>query len=56
MVKNGLYREEYLQIGDFSMKSGYIMMKEILKLDKKESLFLSHYDPESVNYLVNHKI
>jgi len=31
-------------------------MKEILKLDKKESLFLSHYDPESVNYLVNHKI
>lgn len=35
MVKNGLYREEYLQIGDFSMESGYIMMKEILKLEDK---------------------
>ena len=31
-------------------------MKEILKLDKKESLFLSHYDPETVKLLVNHKI
>ena len=31
-------------------------MKEILKLDKKESLFLSHFDPESVKFLVNHKI
>ena len=35
MVKNGLYKEEYLQIGDFSMESGYIMMKEILKLEDK---------------------
>ena len=35
MVKNGLYREEYLQIGDFSMESGYIMMKEILKLEDR---------------------
>lgn len=35
MVKNGLYREEYLQIGDFSMESGYIMMKEILKLENR---------------------
>ena len=35
MVKNGLYREEYLEIGDFSMESGYIMMKEILKLEDK---------------------
>ncbi|EUB21058.1 oxidoreductase, aldo/keto reductase domain protein [Fusobacterium sp. CM22] len=31
-------------------------MKEILKLDKKESLFLSHYDPETVKLLVNYKI
>ena len=31
-------------------------MKKILKLDKKESLFLSHYDPETVKFLVNHKI
>ena len=35
MLKNGLYREEYLQIGDFSMESGYIMMKEILKLENR---------------------
>ena len=31
-------------------------MKEILKLDKKESLFLSHYDSETVKLLVNYKI
>ena len=31
-------------------------MKEILKLDKKESLFLSHFDLETVKFLVNHKI
>ena len=31
-------------------------MKEILKLDKKESLFLSHFDPETVKILVNYKI
>ena len=31
-------------------------MKEILKLDKKESLFLSYFDPETVKFLVNHKI
>lgn len=35
MIKNGLYREEYLKIGDFSMESGYFMMKEILKLEDK---------------------
>ena len=35
MVKNELYKEEYLQIGDFSMESGYIMMKEILKLEDR---------------------
>ena len=31
-------------------------MKEILKLDKKKSLFLSHVDPETVKLLVNYKI
>ena len=31
-------------------------MKEILKLDKKESLFLSHFDPETVKFLVNSKL
>ena len=35
MIRNGLYREEYLKVGDFSMESGYIMMKEILKLEDK---------------------
>ena len=31
-------------------------MKEILKLDKKESLFLSHFDTETVKFLVNTKL
>ena len=31
-------------------------MKEILKLDKKESLFLSHFDPETVKFLINTKL
>ena len=31
-------------------------MKEILKLDKKESLFLSHFDPETVKFLINSKL
>lgn len=30
-------------------------MKEILTLDQKESLFLSHHDPETVKFLVNYK-
>lgn len=30
-------------------------MKEILRLDQKESLFLSHHDPETVKFLVNYK-
>ena len=30
-------------------------MKEILKLDKKESLFFSHFDPETVKKLINYK-
>lgn len=44
MVKNGLYREEYLQIGDFSMESGYIMMKEILKLEDRPTAFFCGND------------
>lgn len=31
-------------------------MKEILKLDKKESLFLSHFDPETVKKLISYKV
>lgn len=31
-------------------------MKGILKLDKKESLFLSHFDPETVKKLISYKI
>ena len=31
-------------------------MKEILKLDKKESLFFSHFDPETVKKLINYKV
>ena len=31
-------------------------MKEILKLDKKETLFLSHFDPETVKFLINIKL
>ena len=31
-------------------------MKEILKLDKKESLFLSHVAPETVKFLINTKL
>ena len=31
-------------------------MKEILKLDKKESLFLSHYNPETVKKLISYKV
>ena len=31
-------------------------MKEILKLDKKESLFLSHFAPETVKFLINTKL
>ena len=39
---------------DFELSEDY--MKEILKLDKKESLFLSHFDPETVKFLVNTKL
>ena len=28
-------------------------MEEIAKLDKAESLFFSHYNPEFVNFLIN---
>ena len=31
-------------------------MKEISKLDTKQSLFLSHTDIETVKYLCNYKI
>jgi len=40
----------------FLITKNPIDMKEILKLDKKESLFLSHFDPETVKFLVNTKL
>ena len=35
MLKKGLYKEEYVKIGNFSIKSGYSMMKEILELEDR---------------------
>ena len=35
MLKEGLYNEEYVKIGDFSTESGYSMMKEILELEDR---------------------
>lgn len=40
MLKEGLYKEEYLKIGDFSTESGYVMMKELLELkDRPTAIF-----------------
>ena len=30
-------------------------MADILKLDQDESLFINHYDPETVKFLANYK-
>ena len=35
MLKEGLYKEEYVKIGDFSTESGYVMMKELLELEDR---------------------
>lgn len=40
----------------FDFKLSNEDMEAILSLDKKESLFLSHYDPETVKFLINYKI
>ena len=40
MLKEGLYKEEYVKIGDFSTESGYVMMKELLELkDRPTAIF-----------------
>ena len=40
MLKEGLYKEEYVKIGDFSTESGYLMMKELLELkDRPTAIF-----------------
>lgn len=48
-------KEEWYNFDVFNFELNEADMKEILKLDK-ESLFLSHYDPETVKFLVNYKI
>ena len=45
---------ENFQIFDFSLSQED--MNEIAKLDKAESLFFSHYDPETVKSLMTYKI
>ena len=40
----------WLNVFDFALSAND--MEEIVKLDKKESLFFSHYDPKIVGYLV----
>ena len=42
---------ENFDVFDFTLSAKD--MEEIAGLDKKESLFFSHYDPEMVNFLIN---
>ena len=57
IIPNTVRKERMIQNFDvFNFELSEEDMKEILKLDKKESLFLSHYDPETVKLLVNYKI
>lgn len=43
--------KENIDVFDFELTSDD--MNEISKLDKNESLFFSHYDPQTVEYLIN---
>lgn len=43
--------KENIDVFDFELNSDD--MNEISKLDKNESLFFSHYDPQTVEYLIN---
>ena len=57
IISKTVRKERMIQNFDvFNFELSEEDMKEILKLDKKESLFLSHYDPETVKLLVNYKI
>ena len=42
--------QENFNVFDFALSAND--MEEIAKLDKKESLFFSYYDPKIVGYLV----
>ena len=42
---------EHINVFDFTLSAKE--MEEIAKLDKAESLFFSHYNPEFVNFLIN---
>ena len=57
VIPKTVKKERMIQNFDvFNFEVNEEAMKEILKLDQKESLFLSHYDPETVKLLVNYKI
>ena len=57
IIPKTVRKERMIQNFDvFNFELSEEEMKEILKLDKKESLFLSHVDPETVKLLVNYKI
>ena len=44
---------EHINVFDFTLSAKE--MEEIAKLDKAESLFFSHYNPEFVNFLIIYK-
>jgi diketogulonate reductase-like aldo/keto reductase len=46
--------EQNFDIFDFNLSAGE--METIRRLDTENSLFFSHYDPETVEFLVNYKI
>ena len=57
VIPKTLKKERMIQnFSVFDFKLSEDDMKEILKLDKKESLFLSHFDPETVKFLINTKL
>jgi len=53
VIPKSMHKERMIQnfnVFDFALSTND--MEEIAKLDKKESLFFSHYDPKIVGYLV----
>ena len=57
VIPKTVRKEKMIQNFDvFNFELSEEDMKEILKLDKKESLFLSHFDTETVKFLVNTKL
>jgi len=52
-IPKSMHKERVIQnfnVFDFALSAND--MEEIAKLDKKESLFFSYYDPKIVGYLV----